>query len=64
MSHTFYFFTFLVFFFLNIHCRRSFEFRLKNTLTHSQFIDQSLDEDSEDDDQIIETEEELRKFLL
>ncbi|XP_031630290.1 protein phosphatase inhibitor 2-like [Contarinia nasturtii] len=35
--------------------------KLQKTLTHSQFIDQSLEEDSEDEDQIIETEEELQK---
>lgn len=35
--------------------------RLEKTLTHSQFIDRSAEDDS-DEDQIIETEEELRKL--
>lgn len=38
-----------------------FTFRLEKTLTHSQFVDRS--DDDSDEDQIIETEEELRKFL-
>lgn len=36
-------------------------YRLEKTLSHSQFVDPSEEDDS-DDDQIIETEEELRKF--
>lgn len=35
--------------------------RLEKTLTHSQFIDRSED-DSDEEDQIIETDEELRKL--
>lgn len=36
--------------------------RLKKTLTNSQFIDRSQDEESDDEDEIIETDEELRKL--
>lgn len=38
-----------------------FTLRLEKTLTHSQFVDRS--DDDSDEDQIIETEEELRKLL-
>lgn len=39
-----------------------FTLRLEKTLTHSQFVD--LSDDDSDEDQIIETDEELRKFFM